>query len=287
MSEVCEWSRQVGIQHWAGLRVGRADAPPTLMLHGWLDNAGSLLPLARALPGFCHHLPDLPGHGLSGHRPPGTWYHFIDYLSDLIAWMDASGLARVDLIGHSMGGAISTLLAAAFPERVHRLVLIEALGPLGHPVAQIAADIRRAIEARLKLDDKQLRVHPDRASARQARMQAGGLSEYAADCLLERALAPVDGGWIWRSDPRQTLPTPVRGTEEQYLRVLQAISAPTLLVLAEPRTRYLDGPEAEARIAGLRPQALHRLPGGHHLHLENTAAVAAVVGEFLGIVEAP
>lgn len=287
MSEVCEWSRQVGIQHWAGLRVGRADAPPTLMLHGWLDNAGSLLPLARALPGFCHRLPDLPGHGLSGHRPPGTWYHFIDYLSDLIAWMDASGLARVDLIGHSMGGAISTLLAAAFPERVHRLVLIEALGPLGHPVAQIAADIRRAIEARLKLDDKQLRVHPDRASARQARMQAGGLSEYAADCLLERALAPVDGGWIWRSDPRQTLPTPVRGTEEQYLRVLQAISAPTLLVLAEPRTRYLDGPEAEARIAGLRPQALHRLPGGHHLHLENTAAVAAVVGEFLGIVEAP
>jgi pimeloyl-ACP methyl ester carboxylesterase len=282
MAEVREWSLQVGVQQWAGLRVGPADAPPTLMLHGWLDNAGSLLPLARALPGCCHHLPDLPGHGLSGHRPPGTWYHFIDYVSDLVAWMDASGLARVDLIGHSMGGAISTLLAAAFPERVNRLVLIEALGPLGHPVGQIAADIRRAIAARLKLDDKQLRVHPDRASARQARMQAGGLSEYAADCLLERALAPAPGGWIWRSDPRQTLPTPVRGTEEQYLRVLQAISAPTLLVLAEPRTRYLDGPEAQARIAALRPQALHWLPGGHHLHIENTAAVAAVVAEFLG-----
>jgi pimeloyl-ACP methyl ester carboxylesterase len=281
MSEVREWRLQVGVQQWAGLRVGLAGAPPTLMLHGWLDNAGSLLPLARALPGYDHHLPDLPGHGLSGHRPPGTWYHFIDYVGDLLAWLDASGLARVDLIGHSMGGAIATLLAAAFPERVQRLVLIEALGPLSRPAEQIVADIRCAIEARLKLDAKPLRVHPDRASARRARMQAGGLSEYAADCLLERALAPAPGGWIWRSDPRQTLPTPVYGTEQQYLAVLQAIRAPTLLVLAEPRTRYLDGPEAPARIAALRPQAVHWLPGGHHLHLENTAAVAAVVKEFL------
>lgn len=276
-----EWQLTVGAQTWAGLAWGAPSAPPVLMLHGWLDNAGSFAPLARALTGRRLWIPDLPGHGRSGHRPAGTWYHFVDYVSDVMALAQALGLPQFDLIGHSMGGAIATLVAAAYPERIRRLVLIEALGPLARPADACVADLRRAIDARLALHDKQLKVHPDRDGARQARMQANALSEAAADALIERALMPAPGGYVWRSDPRQTLPTPIRGTEAQYLGLLEAIRAPTLAVFADPATAYLTGADAERRLEALQPSMLLRLPGGHHLHLEDPAPVAAAIAAFL------
>ena len=46
-----EWQLSVGAQTWAGLAWGERDAPPALLLHGWLDNAGSFAPLARLLAG--------------------------------------------------------------------------------------------------------------------------------------------------------------------------------------------------------------------------------------------
>jgi pimeloyl-ACP methyl ester carboxylesterase len=276
-----EWQLAVGAQTWAGLAWGEMGTPPALLLHGWLDNAGSFAPLARLLDGRRLWVPDLPGHGRSGHRPPGTWYHFVDYVSDVMALAQALGLEQFDLIGHSMGGAIATLVAAAYPERIRRLVLIEALGPLARPAASCTTDLRRAIDARLALPDKQLKLHPDRARARNARMQANGLSEAAADALIERALMPAPGGYIWRSDPRQTLPTPIRGTEEQYLAVLEAIRAPTLAIFADPATPYLSGSDAERRLLALRPERVVHLPGSHHLHLENAPPVAELLGAFL------
>jgi pimeloyl-ACP methyl ester carboxylesterase len=180
-----------------------------------------------------------------------------------------------------MGGAIATLVAATYPERIRRLVLIEALGPLARPADACVVDLRRAIDARLALHDKQLKVHSDRDSARRARMHANGLSEAAADALIERALMPAPGGYVWRSDPRQTLPTPIRGTEAQYLGILDAISAPTLAIFADPPTQYLTGRDAEQRLAALAAQQVLRLPGSHHLHLEDPAPVAGAIAAFL------
>lgn len=282
-----EWQLKSGELTWAGLVWGDSNAPPALLLHGWLDNAGSFGPLARALHGRRLWVPDLPGHGRSDHRPPGTWYHFVDYVSDILSLVNCLGLQRFDLIGHSMGGAIATLLAAAFPERVRGLVLIEALGPLGRPADQIVGDLRKAIDARIALADKQLKVHADHVAARRARMAANGLSAGAADCLVERALMPAAGGYVWRSDPRQTLPTPIRGTEEQYLSLLRAITAPTLCLLADPATPYLHGSQAQARLEALAPDQLLRLPGSHHLHLEDALPVAAAIGQFLDALTTP
>lgn len=276
-----DWQLLAGHQEWSGLAYGAADGSPVLMLHGWLDNAGSMVPLARGLQPRRIWLPDLPGHGRSGHRPPGMYYHFIDYVCDVLMLADALGLDQFDLVGHSMGGAISTLLAAAFPERVRRLVLIEGMGPLSRPAESTVADLRRGLAARVRLPDKQLKVHADRTSARAARMAAGGLSAEAADMLVERALMPAAGGYVWRSDPRQTLPTPMRGTEEQYLAVLAGITAPTLVILADPPMAYIDASQAERRLAAMPAAQVIRLPGSHHLHLENPEPVIAAIAAFL------
>ena len=110
----------------AALRYGTRGGTRVLALHGWLDNAMSFAPLAAQLPELDLVALDLPGHGHSAHRPPRTWYHYIDYLDDALLALDALGWDRCVLLGHSLGGAVASVLAAARPERVEGLLLIEA-----------------------------------------------------------------------------------------------------------------------------------------------------------------
>ena len=64
--------------------------------------------------------------------------------------------------------------------------------------------------------------------------------------------------------------------------LVRGITSPTLVVFADPAQPYLPDPLRRARAALLPQGALRVLAGGHHLHMEDPAAVAAVIGEFLG-----
>ncbi|GAA5512200.1 putative aminoacrylate hydrolase RutD [Deinococcus carri] len=72
---------------------------------------------------------DPPGHGLSQGRPgfPRTFEDLTEHLS---AWLDASGLGRVPLLGHSLGGELVFDLAARHPRQVSALI---ACAPTGIP----------------------------------------------------------------------------------------------------------------------------------------------------------
>lgn len=265
----------------AAVRHGDPHGPRTLALHGWLDNAASFDPLAQALPALDLVALDLPGHGLSYHRAEGAWYHFVDYLDDVAAALDALGWDAAVLLGHSLGGAVATAFAAAFPERVRRLALIEALGPLAFAPGSAAASLRGAVEDRRAVAGKRLRVFGDVAQAVQARMQANGLSREAAARLVSRSLRPVEGGFVWRSDPRLRLTTPLRAHEEQIREWIAAIAAPTLVVVADPPSSVMPSALRDGRFACLRDGRRVALPGGHHLHLEDPAPVAAAIAAFL------
>ena len=65
--------------------------------------------------------------------------------------LDALEWQRTLLLGHSMGGAIATLVAVAAPERIARLALIEALGPLAGESAEAGKRLRSAVAARRAL----------------------------------------------------------------------------------------------------------------------------------------
>ncbi|HNL32158.1 MAG TPA: alpha/beta fold hydrolase, partial [Pseudomonadales bacterium] len=103
---------------------GEHDATPLLALHGWLDNAASFDRLAPLLPHLRLVALDMPGHGLSSHRPAGCRSHIWDDLPELLQCADQLGWQRFHLLGHSRGAGIATLLAAAVPERVISLTLI-------------------------------------------------------------------------------------------------------------------------------------------------------------------
>jgi len=270
----------------AGLRStpGAADAPRVLALHGWLDNAASFVPLARHLHGIDLVAPDLPGHGASAHFPEGADYSFAGAVNSVLDIADALGWDRFHLLGHSMGAGISSLVAAACPQRVERFLAIEALGALAETPERTVGRMREAIASTRALQGKSLRVFPDVAVAIRARMSAtitgNSIAEPFARLLVERGVVPVEGGFIWSTDPRLTLPTYIRMTEPQIRALVQGIECPTRVIFADPAQPYLPDALRRERVALLQQGELIVLDGGHHLHMEQPETVAAAIGDF-------
>ncbi|KRE96619.1 alpha/beta hydrolase [Frateuria sp. Soil773] len=248
--------------------------PPLLALHGWLDNAGSFALLAPRLAGRRHVIAlELPGHGHSGHLPPGAHYHFVDYVRTVLAAIDALGLERLDLLGHSLGAGIASLVAAAAPRRIGRLLLIEGLGPLGDDGSQTLPRFRAGLAPQAGAA-RPLRVFRDVEQAVSARAIASGLRADLARPIVERGLLGITDGWHWRSDPRLTRATPLRLAESQVHALLRGLDMPTALLLAEPATAYLPSHPMQVRAACIAGIRVAHMDGGHHLHLEHPQAVA-------------
>lgn len=254
---------------------GDPQAPVLLAVHGWLDNAGSFAALA---PRLIHRWQvialELPGHGHSDHLPPGQRYHFIDYVRAVLDATAALGLARIDLLGHSLGAGIASLVAAAAPPLVRQLWLIEGLGPLGDDGSDTLQRFQQAM-APTAVGDKPLRRFSSIDLAVAARTRGSGLPMAQARPIVERGLVEVDGGWYWRSDPRLTRTSPLRLAETQVHALLRGIQAPTRLLLAAPATVYLPSAQIEARAGCVTDIRIDSLDGGHHLHLAQPDAVAA------------
>ena len=252
---------------------------PVLALHGWLDNAASYVPLATHLE--CPMVAmDFSGHGHSGHRPPEVVTHLVDHVRDVQAVADQLGWERFTLVGHSMGAGIACLFAAACPERVSRLVLIEGLGPPATPGKEVATTLRKALDDMQALEGKRKPVYTEVADAVAARTKGfGGLSHEASALLVERGLMPVDGGWTWRADSRLRLTSSLRLTEEQVEGFLRHITAPVCLVLGE---QGMGGQGTfDHRLEWLASVEVVRSPGRHHLHMEQPGEVARAIEDFL------
>lgn len=263
-----------------GLRGGEPGARPVLALHGWLDNAASFVPLAPYLRGIDLVALDLPGHGASAHLPLGADYSLAGTVHAVLDVADGLGWNRFALLGHSMGAAISSILSAAVPERVERFLAIEALGALSDTADHTAARLRESVTARRALVGKRLRVFAELNTAVHARMAANGLSEPVARLLVERGVVAVEGGYSWSSDPRLTITTAVRMIEEQVRDLLANIECPTRVIYADPPPSYFPDALRRERAGLLRHGELFVVPGSHHLHMEDPAAVAAVIGDF-------
>lgn len=265
----------------AALRLGTPGALPVLALHGWLDNAASFVPIAGHLHGPLDLVAlDLPGHGHSPHLGAGAEYAPWVALAAILDAADALGWPRFALLGHSMGAGLASLLAVACPQRVRRLVCIEALGGLGEDADQAPERLRKAMEAARATPRRGLRTFPDLEVPVRARMHANHLSEASARLLVERGTHAVDGGWQWSTDPRLTLPSLYRATHAQVDAIVAALEQPALVVLADPPQPYWPEPLRSARAARLRNGRSVVMAGNHHLHMDQPQAVAQAIGGF-------
>ena len=253
---------------------GDAAAPPLLALHGWLDNAASFAKLAPLLATHYRVIAlELEGHGHSDHLPAGAEYHYLGHVQAVREAADALQLSRYTLLGHSLGAGIASLVAAAAPGRIERLLLIEGLGPLGDDGSRTLQRFREAL-ATHRESSRSLRVFRDVAQAVNARCMASGMRADLAQPIVERGLAEADGGWRWRSDPRLTRASAVRLAEAQVLALLTGITAPTRLLLAQPAAPYLPPAPMRARVDCVADIQVAHMEGSHHLHLEHPRAVA-------------
>ena len=271
----------------AALAWGPVDGAPVLASHGWLDNAATM---ARLAPLLVEALPlrivslDLPGHGLSAHER--GHYHFVDYIADIVHAADALGWQRFSLLGHSMGAGISTLVAGTIPERIDRCVLLEGIGPMADDPTQAARRLARSLRVEARKHDKPKRVFASLDEAAARLREAAKMEVESARVLVERGLEPVDGGFVWRADPRLRIDSRLRFSEEAVHAFLTAIRCPTLVVIASdgwPR----DEAVVRARLEAVADLERVTLEGHHHVHLDRPEAVAAALIPFLSpLVEA-
>lgn len=258
---------------------GPTDGIPTLALHGWLDNANTYDRLAPLLGQLRLIAIDLPGHGRSEHRPPGVHYHFVDYVDDVLAVADALEWERFVLMGHSMGGGVSTLFAATFPERLSRLILIEGFGAALRDMEGAPQAMRESV---LNMARPPLSQQVDYASFDEvvaARAKVGRMSLASARLLVERSIARNENGMVWTRDQRLRLYTIQYYSNELMVTFIRRIQAPVLLVTGADGA-LKNWPYFESRRQAVQDLTWVDLPGNHHLHLEHPESVAEAIKGF-------
>ena len=272
--------------------------PDILCLHGWLDNAASFLPLMSALPEQHIIAVDWPGHGFSEHRSVDAYYHFVDWVYDLLLLFEANEWQQVDIVAHSMGGMVASAFAAAFPEKVKSLTLIDSIGFLCIEPEKSTEQLRKGMLSRLKssinqprpnsissimpstLPKKKKSLHATTDSAIKARVNVSDLSYENAELIVNRGIVKVEGGYTWRSDSRLRLVSPYRFTLDQGKQLVQDIQCPVQLVYG---SKGLDLVSEGVKSFSTRFKQLStaELAGGHHVHMEQPEALSQLIRKFL------
>lgn len=263
-----------------GIKKGNENQPVLLCLHGWLDNAASFIPLMNELNDRQIIAIDWPGHGHSGHRGQDAHYHFIDYVYDLLLLFEFKNWGSVDIVAHSMGGMIASAFAAAFPEKVNSLTLIDSIGFISAKSEETTEQLRNGMLSRLKLKGKRKPIHSDIESAITARRSVSDLSYADAKLIVERGSLAYENGITWRADSRLRNTSPYRLTFSQAKQFIKDIITPVQLIYGDKGIELVE--LGLAHYGPLFKQfSAHKLSGGHHIHMEQAKNAANIIKLFL------
>ena len=245
--------------------LSKGRGPALLFFHGpWGLTWDSFLDeLAQS---FTVYAPEHPGTTPEAHD---DIYH-LDGLWDLVLCYDelmaALGITGAAAVGHSFGGMVACELAAAYPDRIRRQALIAPLGFWRDPDRIVnwmlldPGELRRHIFSDPECDAARLMFPPS---------EVQDAAAIAARVRLVWAMGAT-GKFIW--------PIPDKGLKKRIHRV----GAPTLLVwgAADRLVPPVYADEFAGRLRDARVQTVANT--GHAPHLEQPAAVARAVRDFLG-----
>lgn len=272
------------------LRFLRSGPPgtPLVLLHGLSANAQSFAGLMRAGLDERHDVirVDLRGRGLSD-QPEGAVYSMQAHGEDVLAVMDAAGLADAVIVGHSFGGLLTMWLAANHPARVRRQVLIDISGPtIQNPEIM---DLLRPSLARLDREYPSLESYLELLRA--APIFAGAWCDEIA-AFYRADVEERPGGAV---RPRTTLRTIQhcleQGRGEDWAGLVARARAPALVLHASGAFGPEGSPplvlpaQADDLVASLPDARLVEVPG-NHLTMVFGDAARAVVAAIEGFVAA-
>jgi pimeloyl-ACP methyl ester carboxylesterase len=273
-----------GLEHHV-LEWGESRESTVLLLHGFLDAAATWDRVASALVARGHRViaPDLRGFGDGARLPAGGYYHFVDYVADVADLVDAlvPSDARLSVVGHSMGGTISTLYAGSFPERLVRHATLEGLGPPDNPHSIGPIRMRGWIE-----DVRKVRARPDpppltrEEARRRLAVNHANVPPKILDEQLQHLVREVPGGVIWRNDPLHRTRAPMPFFAKLFIEFAKAITCPTLFVSGGPLGYH--PPDEEERLATFpKLERVTLEDAGHMMHWTRPGELAAVLAAFV------
>jgi pimeloyl-ACP methyl ester carboxylesterase len=267
-------------------RWGPAEGEPLLFLHalGPASSAAFLglgvQPLVDA--GYAVAAPDLPGYG--GSPPLTADAYAVPALAELVVRLtDALGWGPFALVGHSWGGAIACHVAAAHPDRVRELVLVDS-GHLDYadtPGADVTSDIADLVAA---ADARRLHL-ADRTAV--ADLLHTDEQDVLVDAFLEGMETESDGGLVSRtpgSASGAAMYHLARSRQSETWPVIASHAIPTLLLLAtRPEEARVVNQAGADRFSSAMPQAEVRwvADATHSLVTDERERFGAAVADWL------
>jgi pimeloyl-ACP methyl ester carboxylesterase len=244
------------------------DKPPVVLAHGITDNGLCWTRLAQALEKeYDLIMIDARGHGLSD--APARDYSRKDHAADLAGLVEALGLGKPVLIGHSMGASNVTVAAVTYPDLARGAILEDPPWRKDQVAAELAA---RAAEWRIEIID--------RKSQPLAEIIAAGRAENPT--WAEAEWQP------WAESKLQVNPDVLQWIDEEMMfaywqNLIPRITCPMLLVTADPALEAIVTPEVAQMMVDLNPQiqVAHISGAGHNIRREQFERYVEVVSTFL------
>ena len=241
-----------------------------LFVHGYFSSSLTWKHvLSTAAGGHAAVAVDLPGAGFSD-RPWPYDYTVFGQAQHLLRYLDARGFDRVILVGSSLGGAVCEAVAAARPERVAGLILVDAASPL----TRAPAGFRLLRTPGIGDVQIEFLVRPVMAWTLRHRLYA------REDRVTE---ATIDDWWVPIRVPgtRRAALNAIRTSYAGSEGLLAKIRAPTLVVWGQ-EDHLLSSSEGLALAAAIPGAAYAVVPGAGHLPQEELPeAFASVTAPFL------
>ncbi len=256
---------------------GTEGQPPMVLLHGLRGHANVWEDVALALCNDYHvYSLDQRGRGDTDHAPGGD-YSTDAFVADLAGFVDAIGLDKFILFGHSMGGRNSMAFAGQYPDRLERLCIVD-IGPRIEPAGgnRITEELRN------------LPPEFDSFEDALAHVQTG--NRFAAEPVMRRRLAGQsqqlpDGKIVWKFDPaiREQRINGTAAPAADLWPTLERIACPTLLVRGT-ETDLLTEETARQMVDTLAQGTLAEIERAGHMVFEDNPAdfIAAVKGWLAG-----
>lgn len=237
---------------------GSAGKPTVVFLHGAGLNAHTWDPVCLMLRGDFHCVAvDLRGHGDSEWSPIADYGVPVNAV-DIAGLVEAIGLDRFTLVGHSFGGMVSLSYAAAHPSRLHSLVIVD-VGP--EPRVTGAKRVVDFMLAPAELDSVDDFV--DHAIA----FNPGRRRETLVRSLKQNLRQTASGKWTWKYDRRHMEGVDVDNIGKRTAalwKVVGNITCPTLVVRGSRSDVFHD--EDAERLA-------RALPNGRWVKIENASHI--------------
>ena len=262
-------------EHGSGTR-------PFVLLHGFTGSRRDFAPRVAELAALGRVvLPDLRGHGESTNTGDANGYTFDQLARDLLGFLDALGIERCDLLGHSMGGMVALRAALSWQERFASLVLMDTS-------ARVPDDLARGpieLAARVAREAGMTQL----ATILRARSSSPEAGRTDADRRLEAEWG--DRYWTeWRFPNYHAMDPHAFGAlgaaifdQVPLAARLAEIQCPTLVMVGSGDTSFLAA--ADELVRDIPCARLALIPeAGHQPQLENPAAWLAALGDHLARV---